>query len=1011
MTRRAPPPAGRSLGRVGRALLFEVAGGRQLFRLPAGDERVSARLLELGGAGLGGFTEGGVDDDGVWLERDLGQSLAKWLSRHEGPIEWRRAAAIARDVARALSAAEDENLFPGPLSPKTIGLRGDGPSAIVHAEPLLRAMVGGAVAEDGASPGASGSTRWMPPEQAAGRPWDNAANRYVLGLVLYRLLAGTHPFSGAGLRRALDDQAARGAPPLPADVARELPRGLQSYCLRLLEPSESDRPRSGAEVAERLDDFAEGRQGAPRTARVAGAESDEADEQLEESSDPKAAPGTAPDGVAVATRRRGWAWRFVAPIAAGGAVAYAATGVTREAPRAVQAAPRVPLTSATTSVEDCASCHPRQSGEWHRSVMAHSVKSPLFQALEILIQEQGGRDRNCAGGAGILRTADPATACRDELTGRPVTGSGGELWCVNCHAPGENLRAVLPPWDGRSRVSASRLPLRDLLPASTMEGISCAVCHQTHGPVRPGAGRIGQYEGNPFWTSTRDGTRFPARPEDVQGLFGIANSGYSLAPNVLLLVPGAAQTAVPGGAHAFAPEETRDYLRSSEFCGACHDVRLFGTDVIGAGRGEHFKRLRNGFTEWRAWARDEERAGRRAASCQDCHMSEFPGTCVPAVGVEPNAAGITALDRACPPGTRFSAKPPGSYPSARRAVGSADVATVTTHYFSGVDVPLAREFAESLANDLTLDGHGIPLGAEQRRDLLLGATFRLDLDASRRVGSRLEIPVVVENVGAGHRVPAGFSQEREFWIHLRVTDATGRTVYEVGRVDRDDENLRDKVFLRVNTADTLPDGAGRPLGLFGADVADGPDVPRWNPPPDLGGTNFRGRGLVNFQNGFLRCVVCIGDIDGSGQCRPAPGQDRVRAARYADGDYDQDTGECRSNLRGHAALFETYFPVGALDATRGVLKAPDAIIDTRSLPPKTPVRYTYDLASLGGRAPFRVDARLLFRAFPPFLITAFADYEARQAAQGRRPSGPLVTRDALERLRVVELAVVQATIE
>ena len=34
--------------------------------------------------------------------------------------------------------------------------------------------------------------------------------------------------------------------------------------------------------------------------------------------------------------------------------------------------------------------HPRQTGEWHRSVMAHAAKSPLYQALEILIQESPG---------------------------------------------------------------------------------------------------------------------------------------------------------------------------------------------------------------------------------------------------------------------------------------------------------------------------------------------------------------------------------------------------------------------------------------------------------------------------------------------------------------------------------------------------------------------------------------------------------------------------------------------
>jgi hypothetical protein len=266
--------------------------------------------------------------------------------------------------------------------------------------------------------------------------------------------------------------------------------------------------------------------------------------------------------------------------------------------------------------------------------------------------------------------------------------------------------------------------------------------------------------------------------------------------------------------------------------------------------------------------------------------------------------------------------------------------------------------------------------------------------------------VTVENIGAGHRVPGGFSQERELWVHLRVTDGSGRVLYEVGRVDRPDEDLADKRFLELGTDDGLLDAEGRPLGLFGADVADGPDAPRWEPPPELGGTRFRGRGLLSFQNGFLRCVRCRGVIDGSGRCQPLPGQERARADRYEDGDYDLETGACGSNLAGREALFETYFPVGALDARRGTVRAPDAIIDTRSLAPEVPVTYLYSLGLPPGAV--RVEARLLFRAYPPYLLRAFAAYERRMSAQGRRPTGPLLDERALERLDVVELARVAA---
>jgi len=279
------------------------------------------------------------------------------------------------------------------------------------------------------------------------------------------------------------------------------------------------------------------------------------------------------------------------------------------------------------------------------------------------------------------------------------------------------------------------------------------------------------------------------------------------------------------------------------------------------------------------------------------------------------------------------------------------------------------------------------------------------------VGGQIEIPVEIRNAGAGHRVPAGFSQEREIWVEMTVKDARGGTVYEVGKIADDDADLRDKAFVRVTTRDDNLDFKGRPLGVFGADVVDGPDVPKWSPNPIFGGTTFRGKGLVNFQNGFIRCVRCIGFIDREGRCQPGAGQGRTRADRFDDGAYDLDTGECRSNLTGQNAFFETYFPVGALDAERGVAKAPDAILDTRSAPPGAQIRYTYEIETAGHPGPYVVQARLRFRPFPPFLLRAFADYEARKASQGLRPTGAQLTASMLRRNHAIDLAEASATID
>jgi len=650
----------------------------------------------------------------------------------------------------------------------------------------------------------------------------------------------------------------------------------------------------------------------------------------------------------------------------------------------------------TDDARACESCHPRQSAEWRRSAMAHAADSPLFLSLEMVIEEQIGRSDDCPDGAGVLRTARGEPACRDEESGAALTGSGGEGWCVNCHAPGENLSGGRPSW---SRRSSENLPLSSLLSRAGRDGVGCTVCHQVAHPRRAGSRA---YEGNASWRSTATGSTFPFRVSAVDQDYRIANSGYALDAEVLLASPGRDGPLVRGGAHRELDDDDRAYLASSEMCGSCHDVRLFGTDVLGAARGEHFKRLRNGYSEWRAFAEAREARGENAPSCQGCHLSSFPGVCVADRSATSGRGG-------CPPGTRFEPREPGDQPLGLVAASSPEPRPVHPHYFSGVDVPLAPAFDLSLAGETSLDPAGIPLGLRARRDLLLARSVTLELGAIRRRARTFDVPITVENVGAGHRVPAGFSQERELWVHLRVTDGRGAVVYEVGRVERADQDLSDKVFLDVGTDDRRTDARGRPLGLFGADVRDGPDVPRWDPPPENGGTHFVGRGLISFQNGFLRCVRCRGVVDGDGRCRPLPGQTATRAGRYEDGEYDADTGTCSSNLAGSAALFETYFPVGALDATRGIVKAPDAIIDTRSLPPEVPVTYVYELEAPPG--PLVVEARLLFRAFPPYLLRAFADYERKKDANGRRTGGPLIDLRALERLDVVEVARVRREVD
>ena len=1019
--RRERPRRGEALDPIGRASRFACVLGpdagatpAEQWCLPQADAALVKRLVGLGVKGVGGFDVGfGDDAEGAFMLRRVPTRTVDGLAKGER-LEGLTALAKIRDLANALAACERSAIFPGPMRPVDVALSSTGRTeAWVIAEAYVRALVGDHGVTSSTSSGPS--ARWTPPEQAGGAPWDNAANRYVLGLVAYRLVAGAHPFSGIGLREAMRAQGSA-PPPFDDEIARGLRPGMQSLVLAMLDPDPAKRPRSAEEIVRRCEQILGVR--AASAARAAA---------LSPAPAPAPAPARALSPVPVAAPARPWLRLSLtaAPILVGVLVAALGIASSRTAPPP-PAAPTLTISAQRplerTTAEGCSSCHARQVSEWQRSVMAHSVKSPLFGSLESVVEEQVGRDARCPNGAGVLRRAS-GDVCRDEKTGATITGAGGEQWCVNCHAAGDNLATTVPAWSAQSfagggsagpssRVGdGARKPLKDLLSPAAMEGISCAVCHQTIGPVHAsGAGRANEYEGNPTWTSFNTGAVFRMRPEDGVGVSGIGNSGYLLDPASFVT-----RTLGPGGpgdpiVHRRTPAEAKAYLGSSEFCGACHDVRLFGTDSLGVReKGEHFKRLRNAYSEWKTWADTEKAAGRRAATCQDCHMSLYPGVCI-ADGTGTAKAGGSGKD-GCPTGFHFESRAPGERARGMVASSSSEPRSIASHYFTSVDLPLSAEFPDKWGTDATLDASGMPLGLELRRLQLLRHTFKFALGRSVRVAGQLQIPVEIQNAGAGHRVPAGFSQEREVWVELTVKDARGGIVYEVGHLSNDDADLRDKAFVRVTTRDDNLDVKGRPLGVFGADVVDGPDVPRWNPNPLLGGTTFRGKGLVNFQNGFLRCVKCIGFIDREGVCQAGPNQGRTRADRFDDGAYDLDTGECRSNLTGSNAFFETYFPLGALDADRGVVKAPDAILDTRSAPPGAQIRYTYEIETAGRPGPYVVQAKLRFRPFPPFLLRAFADYEARKASAGLRPSGAQLTTSMLRRNQPIDLAEASATID
>ncbi|MDB4952656.1 MAG: Serine/threonine protein kinase [Myxococcales bacterium] len=93
-----------------------------------------------------------------------------------------------------------------------------------------------------------GTAAYMAPEQGAGERVDGRADVYSLGVLLFQMATGQHPFPSSSdneyLLRHADD-----IPPRPSKLAPNLPRALESLILRCLAKSPSERFASAAAVS------------------------------------------------------------------------------------------------------------------------------------------------------------------------------------------------------------------------------------------------------------------------------------------------------------------------------------------------------------------------------------------------------------------------------------------------------------------------------------------------------------------------------------------------------------------------------------------------------------------------------------------------------------------------------------------------------------------------------------------------------------------------------------------
>ncbi len=186
----------------------------------------------------------------VALELLEGGSLDDRLASTPQAAEY--AATTIALLARAVDAAHQAGIVHRDLKPSNVLFASEGTPKITDFGLAKRLQENGQT-ETGQ---VLGSPSYIPPEQAQGRSKDvgPTADVYALGAILYEMLTGRPPFQGP---TPLDTvmQVIRDEPIAPSRLARQIPRDLETICLKSLTKEPHRRYQTAPALAEDLDRY------------------------------------------------------------------------------------------------------------------------------------------------------------------------------------------------------------------------------------------------------------------------------------------------------------------------------------------------------------------------------------------------------------------------------------------------------------------------------------------------------------------------------------------------------------------------------------------------------------------------------------------------------------------------------------------------------------------------------------------------------------------------------------
>ena len=227
------------------------------------------------------------------------------------------------------------------------------------------------------------------------------------------------------------------------------------------------------------------------------------------------------------------------------------------------------------------------------------------------------------------------------------------------------------------------------------------------------------------------------------------------------------------------PTYKNEFIRSSEFCGACHDLTV---PVLNHGMPEQ-----RTFTEWKysqygVYAPTNATTGEpEPQNCQSCHAGslkhEYADDAAVSLNADPtivgwapyakdrNATGGTTVHKLAGANRDLPAMMQILYPEVDLEVIGAPTGR-DTRLFPGVMSDRSESYARTIRNT------EIQMRNALNVELVKSPTYNATT-------GKWEVQVKVTNT-SGHRIPTGYPDGRRFWLSLNVTDASGKAVYQSG---------------------------------------------------------------------------------------------------------------------------------------------------------------------------------------------------------------------------------------